>query len=136
MEQQMIKKVAALAFVGATVATGGVAQTVQSEQFALDGVSVTVFAQDFLTEEELMTLRLVGQNRDALAVFVAAGEGFAALAVAPQEGFVRGGVPVASASALSGFADLGAARAAALEACDAARDSAEPCAVVLEIAPR
>ncbi|TVP73222.1 MAG: hypothetical protein EA339_03795 [Rhodobacteraceae bacterium] len=136
MKQQWIKRVAALALGGAALATAGLAQTVEAEQFELDGVSVTVFAQDFLTEEEVMTLRLVGQNRDALAVFVTAGEGFAALAVAPQEGFVRGGVPVASASALSGLPDLGAARAAALEACDAARDSAEACAVVLEIAPR
>ncbi len=120
----------------AVMATASVAQDAVAEEFELDGVSVTVLAHDFLTEEELMTLRLVGQNSEALAVFVNVGDGFAALAVAPDEGFVRGGVPVNSASALSDLPDLNAARAAALEACNAARDGGADCEVVLEIAPR
>ncbi len=117
-------------------ATASLAQQAGQERFDLDGVSVVVTAHAFLTEEELMTLRLVGQNRDALALFVPEGDGFAALAVAPDEGFVRAGMPVDSASALSGLPDLDAARAAALEACNSARSGGASCAVVLEVAPR
>jgi len=125
--------IAAMALSGAgTVA----AQAAEAQRFQLDGLNVTVFAHAFLSEEELMTLRLVGQNRDALGVFVPEGGGFAALAVAPDEGFVRAGLPVDSATALSGLPDLETARQAVLESCDSLRSSSTPCEVVLEIAPQ
>lgn len=108
----------------------------EAEHFDLDGVSVTVLPHEFLSEEELMTLRLVGQHRDALSVFVPEGGGFAALAVAPAEGFVRAGVPVDSATAISGLPDLATARAAALDGCNAARARGPACEIVLEVAPR
>jgi hypothetical protein len=111
-------------------------QAAEVETFQLDGAEVRVFAHDFLTEEEIMTLRLVGQNPDALALFVTADAGFAALAVAPDEGFVRGGMPVASASALSGLDSAEAAGTAALDACNAARTGGAECVLVLDVAPR
>lgn len=112
------------------------AQQTGAERYQLDGIEVTVLTHGFLSEEELMTLRLVGQNRDALSIFIPEGSGFAALAVAPNEGFVRAGMPVDSASAISGLPDIGAARDAALEACDAARNGGPACQIVLEVAPR
>lgn len=116
--------------------TGASAQQAGSEQYQLDGIDVTVVTHAFLTEEEVLTLRLVGQNRDALSLFVPEGEGFAALAVAPAEGFVRAGEPVPSATAMSGLPDLESARASALEACNGARNGGSECQIVLEIAPR
>jgi hypothetical protein len=120
----------ALACVGATGA-----QAADVETFQLDGAEVRVFAHAFLTEEELMTLRVVGQSPDALALFVTEA-GFAALAVAPDEGFVREGMPVDSASALSGLETEDAASAAALDACNAARTGGAECVLVLQVAPR
>jgi hypothetical protein len=112
------------------------AQQPGAEQYQLDGAEVTVLAHGFLSEEELLTLRLVGQNPEALSIFIPEGSGFAALAVAPDEGFVRAGMPVASASAISGLPDIGSARDAALDACNAARNGGPACQVVLEVAPR
>lgn len=111
------------------------AEQVAAEVFQLDGIAVTVLPHAFLSEEELMTLRLVGQNRDALAVFIPEGSGFAALAVAPEEGFVRGGMPVESASAISGLPDLASARDTALAECNAVRNGGQTCEIVLEVAP-
>jgi hypothetical protein len=112
------------------------AQDIQAESYQLDGVQITVIGHPFLAEDELMTLRLVGQNRDALELFVPDGPGYAALAIAPEEGFVRNGVPVDSAIAISGLQDIDTARASALEACDAARQTAQNCVIALEVAPR
>ena len=123
---------------GLALASAGVAsaQDLQSERYQLDGVEVTVVAHPFLTEDEIMTLRLVGQNRDALALFVPEGPGYAALAIAPDEGFARNGVPADSAIAISGLQDIETARISALEACDAARETAQDCVIALEVAPR
>lgn len=112
------------------------AQEVPTERYHMDGVEISVLAHGFLLEDELMTLRLVGQNRDALALFVPEGPGYAALAIAPAEGFVRDGVPVDSAIAMSGLQDLESARAAALHACDDARQTDDSCVIALEVAPR
>ena len=121
-----------------TLASVGLAsaQEVPTEHYQMDGVEISVLAHEFLSEDELMTLRLVGQNRDALALFVPEGPGYAALAIAPAEGFVRDGVPVDSAIAMSGLQDLESARASALEACDAARQTDDSCVIALEVAPR
>ncbi len=133
MRLNSIGMAAGLVLATASLAT---AQDIETEQYQLDGVEVTVLAHTFLSEEEIMTLRLVGQNRDALALFVPEGAGFAALAIAPAEGFVRDGVPVDSAIAIAGLEDIETARASALEACDAARAAGPDCVVALEVAPR
>jgi hypothetical protein len=130
-----MRKPGVAAVLGMALAGALGVQAAEVETFQLDGVEVRVFAHDFLTEEEIMTLRLVGQNPDALALFVT-DAGFAALAVAPDEGFVRGGMPVASASALSGLDSAEAASAAALDACNAARTGGAECVLVMDVAPR
>ncbi len=112
------------------------AQTANVESYSLDGVDVQVTVHPFLTEEEVATLRLVGQNREALGLFIADGPGYSALAVAPAEGFIRDGVPIGSAIALSGLESAEAASQAAIEACDAARQGGPDCVVVLEVASR
>lgn len=117
-------------------AAGASAQQAASERYQLDGIDVTVVAHEFLTEEEVLTLRLVGQNRDALSLFLPEGEDYLALAVAPAEGFMRAGEPVASATAISGLADMDSTRASALELCNDARNGGSECQIVLEIAPR
>jgi hypothetical protein len=105
------------------------------ETAALGAASVTLHPHAFLTAEELATLRLVLTNEQALGLFVPEGGGFAALAVSPDDGFIRGGQPVASATALSALPDAETARTRAIEACEAARAGAQPCLIVLEIAP-
>ncbi|WP_146036492.1 hypothetical protein [Pseudotabrizicola formosa] len=99
------------------------------------GSAVNLHLHPFLTAEELATLRLVATNEQALALFVTSRAGHAALAVSPQDGFVRNGAPVPSAVALGDLPDAAAARAAALAACDQARVGQEPCVVVLEVSP-
>lgn len=108
----------------------------QAERYEMQGSAVTVILHPFLSEEETVTLRVVGQSPDALSLFVPEGGQFAAMAVAPAEGFIRDGMPVASATAISNLPDLAQARAAALEGCNAARSGGAECQIVLEIAPR
>jgi hypothetical protein len=112
-----------------------VAQDVPVELATLGTSQVTLHAHGFLTEEELTVLRLVTKDATALALFVPADDGFAAMAASPDDGFIRAGVPVSSAVALSGLSDAAAAQTAALAACDAARSGTAPCVLVLEIAP-
>jgi hypothetical protein len=97
--------------------------------------SVTLHVQPFLDATELATLRLVATNKDALALFVPSSKGYAALAAAPKEGFIKEGVPVASAVALSDLPDAAAASEAALKACNEARKSDEDCVLLLEVGP-
>jgi hypothetical protein len=97
---------------------------------------VTVYAMSFLSEEEVATLRLVLTSPEALALFVPAGGGHAALAVSPADGFIREGGLVKSASAIAGMETADKAAEAALTACDGARQGKEPCVVVLEVAPK
>ena len=119
----------------AVVASGVAAQTVPTEVAKLVGQKITLYVYPFLTESERTTLRLVQHNKQALAVFVPGTQGFAALAVAPNEGFLRDGSPVPSAVALSGLPDAASAAMAVLKGCDAARKGGEPCVIVLEIGP-
>jgi hypothetical protein len=130
---------------GLTVACGficGLAGAAQAEvppveTGTLEGAKVSIHTWDFLTPDELAALRLVLVNKDALALFVPADGtgGFAALAVSPDDGFIRDGALAKSASAIAGLETAEAAATAALEACDAARKGKENCAVVLEVAP-
>lgn len=119
------------------IAAGAGAQTaVPIESGTQGSVGITLHVHPFLAPEELSALRLVLTNEQALDLFVPKGSGFAALAVSPEDGFIRDGALAASAQALGELPDAGAARAAATSACDALRKGASPCVVVLEIAPQ
>lgn len=106
-----------------------------TEVTVLGDNSITLYKYFFLTAEENTVLGLVATDAAALALFVPEGPGFAAFAVHPDDGFIRDGVPVASAVALSGLADIATARAEALAACEGKPGVAGPCVVVLEVTP-
>ena len=107
------------------------------EEAELEWSKIKLHILPFLAEDELGILRVVLKSKDALVLFVPADqEGFAALAVSPDDGFIRDGTPVASATALAGFPDAETARTAALEGCDKLRAGAVPCQIVLEVAPK
>ncbi len=110
-------------------------EAVPTEVSTLDGAAVTVHLRPFLSEQEIGLLRLVATNSDALAVFVPDRSGFAAMAVSPDDGFIRDGVPVSSAVALSGLPDAATAARDAIAGCEAKRSGAATCVVVLEISP-
>ncbi len=133
-----IRQLSCAALLAATpaLAQPALAQTVPTEVFSLDAVNVTVHLHPFLTEEETTTLRFVGQSPDALALFLPAGTSFGAIALAPDEGFIRDGMPVDSATAVADLPDEAQARDAALLECNAARTGGPACVIVLEIAPR
>ncbi len=111
------------------------AQTVPVETSTLGTSAITLHLHPFLTEEELTTLRLVMTNEQALSLFVPGKLGHAALAVSPDDGFIRVGAPMGSATAVADLPDAAAAATAALAGCDAAKQGEAPCVVVLEIAP-
>lgn len=125
--------VAALALAG----SAAFAQNVTVEEAKLGKSVVKLHVQPFLTAEELMTLRLVQSNEQALQVFLGAGEGagkgFAAMAVNPDEGFIRDGKPVKSAFALAGLASANEAAKAAIDGCQAAAKAKAHCVLVLEV---
>lgn len=111
------------------------AQDVATEVSTLGASTVTLHLHSFLTEEELATLRVIGTNEQALKLFVVSDKGHAAIAVAPEEGFIREGAPVASAIAVADLPDAETAKADALAACDAARKSETPCVILLQVSP-
>jgi hypothetical protein len=126
-----------LAAVLALGASGmGLAQGEPVETADLGTSRITLHVHDFLSGDELTTLRLVMVNADALALFVPEGGGYAALAMAPDEGFISEGAVVKSAVALAGLPDAATAEAEAVASCDALRVSVAPCVLVLEIAPK
>ena len=107
-----------------------------AETAVIGGAKVTVYTMNFLTPEEVAALKLVLVNEAALQLFVPEGSaGFAAMAVSPDEGFIRDGGLVPSAVAIAGMASAEEAAEAALAGCDAARKAAATCVVVLEVAP-
>lgn len=118
----------------AVLAGSAVAGDIPTEVATLKGQKITLHVHPFLTDEELKMLRLVQTNKQALQLFVTSG-GFSAIAVAPEEGFVRDGGLVPSAIAIGDLPSAEAAAEAALKACDAARKAALACVVVLEVAP-
>lgn len=120
---------------GVLAASGAMAQEVPTEVSKLAGQKITLHLQPFLTETELSTLRLVATNRQALKLFVTSPKGYAAIAVAPKEGFIRDGSPVGSATAIGELPDAASAAAAAMKGCDAVRKGGAPCVVVLEVGP-
>lgn len=116
------------------VAAPVVAQ-VATETTQLGDFTITLYLQDFLTADDLTTLRIVAKDKDALALFVPAGGGFAALAASPEDGFTKDGMPATSASAISGLPDAASAATQAIAACQAASKAKAPCVVLLEVAP-
>ena len=120
---------------GLMSATATFAQGVPVETTQLGGSKISLYAYNFLTPEDLSTLRFVASNEQGLGLFIQNGARFAAIAVAPQEGFLRGGQPVASATAISHSPDLAAARKTAIEHCDKQRKTSAGCLVVLEVSP-
>ncbi len=130
----MRRALAGLAMLAAGTAVAG--EDPQVVAADIDGGTVTVFLQDFLTDEEAALLQLVLSNDEARALFIPEGKGSAAMAVAPKEGLIRKGAPVASAQAVAGLPDIGTARAQALAACNAARKRGPACVVVLEVATK
>ena len=135
---QTVGRTAAVLALGAwtALAGGALAGGVPVETNVLDGAKITLHTYPFLDATELATLRLVLTNSQALSLFLPDHKGFAAIAVAPDEGFIRNGAPVASAVALGGMSDPKTASAQALAACDARRKaSGQACVVVLELGP-
>lgn len=125
----------ALAILALTLAAPAAAQSVPVETATLAGQRITLHLHPFLTDEETAILRAVTTNEQALALFIARPRRHAAMAVAPGEGFVRAGQPVASAFAISDMETAESARATALEGCERARREGPGCVVVLEVAP-
>jgi hypothetical protein len=121
--------------VAVLVAGTAVAQDVPVETATLGGSAITLQLHPFLTEEELATLRLVMSNEQALGLFVPENQGFAALAVSPEDGFIRVGAPMGSAVAVADLPDAAAAEVAALQGCEAAKQGSAACVIVLKIAP-
>ncbi len=121
---------AALALPGAAAA-----QDVPVARATLGKSQITLHKQAFLTPEELATLEIVLKNEQALSLFVPNNTGFAALAVSPEDGFIRGGQPVASAVALAELPDAVTAATEAIKACDQIKKGKAPCVLVLEVAP-
>lgn len=97
--------------------------------------TVTLYPYSFLADDELEILRQIAQSAPAREALLGDGDGYAAIAAAPLEGFFRDGAPVESAVALSQLLDAETAREEALAACDAARSTDEPCVVLMEVAP-
>lgn len=122
--------------VAVVLAAGAVqAADVPVETAVLGKSQVTLYLHDFLTEEEMATLRLVLSNEQALQIFVPDNKGFAAMAASPADGFIRGGQPVPSAVALAGLPDAATAEAEALKACEAAKTGRAACVTVLKVTP-
>lgn len=116
---------------------GGIAaaQDVLTEVATLGGSTVTLHVHGFLSEQELATLRVIGTNEEALKLFVVSDKGHAAIAVSPDEGFIRESAPVASAIAVADLPDAETATTEALKACDAARKGEAPCVILLQVSP-
>jgi len=132
MMQRMGMAAALVAF-GATAAFAG---DVPVEQASLGEARITLHVHEFLQDDELAALRLVLVNSDALALFVPKSDGYAAMAVSPDDGFIRDGALVKSAMALADLPDAATASAEAVKACEALRKGTAACVVVLEVAPK
>ena len=124
----------AVVLVAGMVAGAAQAQEVPVEVGTLAGQQITLHVFPFLTETDLVALRLVATNEQALQLFVTS-KGYSALAVAPDEGFAPDGVPAPSAVAIGDFADAETAAAEALKGCEAKRKGDAACVIVLEVGP-
>lgn len=114
---------------------GAALADVPVEVSKINGAKVTFYVQPFLDAGELATLRLVATQEQALKLFVPSNTGFAAIALSPDDGFIKNGKPAASASAVAEMPDAPSAAAKALELCNAARKGTADCVIVMEISP-
>lgn len=135
----MMRQSASVFLGAATLAVGCLASAAlaQQEPEVIEGAqaTVTLYPFSFLREDELTILRQIAQSAPAREALLGEGGGYAAVAVAPLEGFFRDGAPVESAVALTQLPDAESAREDALASCDAARSTEEPCVVLMEVAP-
>jgi hypothetical protein len=138
-KDMMMHKLSVLALAGVLVAQAAGAGDVPVEVSKLAGSQVALHVYPFLKAEELRTLRLVATNRDALSVFLPSKDKtrFAAMALAPDDGFLMDGAPAATAVALGDFPDAATAAKATVDACNAKRSKTakKPCVTVLEVGP-
>lgn len=128
-------KLRVAALVGLVSASAVWAQGAPVETTVLGGSKIALHLHGFLTPEDLATLRFVASNPDGLGLFIQNGARFAAIALAPEEGFLRGGQPVASATAMSDLPDLATARQAAITRCNEMRQTKAACVIALEVSP-
>lgn len=113
------------------------AEAPPAETAEIGAARVTVHGWEFLSAEEMAALKLVLVNEEALKLFVPEGQGgHAAMAMSPDDGFIREGALVPSAVAIAGVASAEEAATAAVAACEAARKGTAACVVVLEVAPK
>ncbi len=117
-------------------ATGALAQSVPTEVTRTAGAEITVHLHPFLTDEDRATLQVIAATPAALEALLGESGGHAAIALAPEEGLMRDGVPADSAIAVGQLRDAAAARREALEGCDAVRRSNSACVIVLEVTPQ
>jgi len=130
----MMRVLAGALALGLTAGQG--AAEVAPEKAVLGDYAVTIYPHAFLSADDLAILRAIASDAQYLALFVPQEKGFSALAISPDEGFVKDGAPVASAVALGGLPDAATAASTAVEACQKAATAKTPCAVVLEVAPK
>ncbi|MBI1171209.1 hypothetical protein GC209_07390 [bacterium] len=137
MRKGMTGCLAAMAVLGSVWANGALAGDVPVEVSKLDGSKITLHVYPFLKPDELKTLRVVAKNRQALQIFIPGDKAhFSAMALAPDDGFMKDGAPVETAVALSDLPDAATAAANARAACDAKRGKkGKPCVTVLEVGP-
>ncbi len=128
-------RILGLAGMVAALAISAARADVPVEVSRIDGAKVTFYVQPFLDAGELATLRLVATQSQALKLFVPSDKGFAAIALSPDDGFIKNGKPAASATAVAEMPDAATAAAKALELCNMARKGAADCVIVMEISP-
>ena len=135
------RRVAAVALAmvvgGGAAAPSVQAQAVPSEVRQLGEVEITLHLHGFLDAEARQFLEIIATVPEALEVMTGGADasGHAAMAAAPDEGVLQGGVPPESLHAVAQLPDADSARAEALAGCDGVRQGGAACVVVLEVAP-
>ena len=105
------------------------------EEAVLGDVRVSIWTLNFLLPDEMEYLRALLATASALQGWLPI-TGHGALAIAPEEGLWRYAGRVPSAVAVGGMASAETASLAALAACNALRQTATGCVVVLQVAPK
>jgi hypothetical protein len=101
----------------------------------LGDITVSIWTHSYLEPDEVALLNRLLAAPSALQEGWLPIRGHGALAFAPEEGLWRQGGRVASVVAVGGMASPAAASVAALAGCNALRMTAQPCIVVLQVAP-
>lgn len=133
-----MRKLVGWCVAGMLVANVAMAGDVPVEVSKLGGSQIKLHIYPFLNAQDLKTLRLVATNKQALAIFVPSNDKklYAAMALAPDDGFLKDGAPAETAIAISNFADAAAAAKQTAATCDAKRNKkGKPCVIVLEVGP-